>query len=105
MVRMDRNTEKTVSLNTVCVLGRDWGYTVKYSPLPEGTSEGGGLYLTVYPELSPNTNSISFLKIIMLTVSSYSQWQFVGICARECTAKHIPRLKVRLKSSISVFHC
>ena len=27
---------------------------------PEGTPEGKGLYLTVYPELSPNTNIISF---------------------------------------------
>ena len=25
---------------------------------PEGTPKGGGLYLTVYPELSPNTGSI-----------------------------------------------
>ena len=32
------------------VLGRDKGYTVKYNPLPEGTPEGKGLYLTVYPE-------------------------------------------------------
>ena len=27
---------------------------------PEGTPEGEGVYLTVYPELSPNTDSISF---------------------------------------------
>ena len=41
---------------------------VKYNPLPkefpkakpEGTPEGGGVYLTVYPELSPNTDIISF---------------------------------------------
>ena len=26
---------------------------------PEGTPEGGGVYLTVYPELSPNTDIIS----------------------------------------------
>ena len=49
---------------TVSVLGRDQGYTVKYNPLPEGVSEGTpeakGLYLTVYPELSPNTDIISF---------------------------------------------
>ena len=43
--------------------GRDKGYTVKYSPPPEGvleperTPEGGGLYLTVYPKLSPTTVS------------------------------------------------
>ena len=40
----------------------DEGYTVKYNPLPEGTPEGKGLYLTLYPELSPNTDSISFLQ-------------------------------------------
>ena len=41
---------------------------VKYTPLPEGvpkakpkgTLEGGGVYLTVYPESSPNTDIISF---------------------------------------------
>ena len=27
---------------------------------PEGTPEGEGVYLTAYPESSPNTNSISF---------------------------------------------
>ena len=27
---------------------------------PKGTPEGGGVYLTVYPESSPNTDSISF---------------------------------------------
>ena len=41
---------------TVSVLGREVGYTVKYIPLPEGE----GVYLTVYPELSPNMDSISF---------------------------------------------
>ena len=25
---------------------------------PEGTSEGGGVYLTIYPELSPDTDII-----------------------------------------------
>ena len=36
---------------------------VKYTHLkakPVGTSEGEGVYLTVYPESSPNTNNISF---------------------------------------------
>ena len=50
------------------VLGLDLGYTVKYSPLPEGvplgqpegSPEGRWVYLTVYPESSPNTESISF---------------------------------------------
>ena len=53
---------------TVSVLGRDEGYTVKYTPSPEGvpegeaegTLEGEGVYLTVYPESSPNTDSILF---------------------------------------------
>ena len=27
---------------------------------PTGTSEGGGEYWTVYPELSPNTDILSF---------------------------------------------
>ena len=53
---------------TVSVLGQDEGYTVKYNPLPEGvpegegqgSPEGKGLYLTVYPESSPNTDIISF---------------------------------------------
>ena len=57
-----------VLLCTVYVLGQDKGYTVKYNPLPlpfsraksEGTPKGKGLYLTVYPELSPNTDIISF---------------------------------------------
>ena len=35
---------------------------VKYIPSPKGvpeeTPEGEGVYLTVYPELSPNTDSI-----------------------------------------------
>ena len=39
---------------TASVLGRDKVYTVKYTP----SAEGGGVYLTVYPELSPNTNII-----------------------------------------------
>ena len=27
---------------------------------PEGTPEGGGVYLTIYPESSPDTDIISF---------------------------------------------
>ena len=42
---------------TVSVLGREEGYTVKYTPELPKTK---GVYLTVYPELSPNTDSISF---------------------------------------------
>ena len=52
----------------VSVLGREEGYTVKYTPLPEGVPgakpegipEGEGVYFTVYPESSPNRDSISF---------------------------------------------
>ena len=43
-------------LYTVSVLGREEGYTVQYTPLPSGK----GVYLTIYPELSPNTDGISF---------------------------------------------
>ena len=52
------------NLKTVSVLGREEGYTVKYTPFPEGvpevTPEGERVYLTVYPESSPNMDSISF---------------------------------------------
>ena len=52
----------------VSVLGQDEGCRVKYNPLPsefprakpEGTPEGKGWYLTVYPESSRNTDIISF---------------------------------------------
>ena len=44
----------------VSVLGRDEGYTVKYNPLLFGK----GLYLTVYPESSPNTDIVSFLQTL-----------------------------------------
>ena len=46
----------TLMENIVSVLGREEGYPVKYTPPPEG----GGVYLTVYPESSPNTDIISF---------------------------------------------
>ena len=42
----------------VSVLGQEEGYKVKYTPEPEGK----GVYLNVYPELSPDTDSISFKK-------------------------------------------
>ena len=50
--------------STVSVLGREEGYIpirLKEFPRakPEGTPKGGGVYLTVYPESSPNTDSIS----------------------------------------------
>ena len=55
-------------MHTVSVLGRKEGYSVKYTlclkefprAKPEGAPEGEGVYLTVYPELSPNMDSISF---------------------------------------------
>ena len=50
--------------STVSVLRREKGYTVKYNLLPEGvpdaTPEGKGIYLTVYPESSPNADIILF---------------------------------------------
>ena len=39
---------------------------------PEGTPEGGGLYLTVYPESSPNTDIISFQQLLGKYVPRYS---------------------------------
>ena len=61
-----KNKLSQLSPNTVSVLGRDEGYTVKYNPLlegilrakPEGTPKGKGLYLTIYPESGPNTDII-----------------------------------------------
>ena len=56
--------------HSVTVLGQDEGYTVKYTlclkeflrAKPEGSPEGKGLYLTVYPSSRPNTDTdiISF---------------------------------------------
>ena len=43
----------------VSVLGQEEGYTVKYTPPPEGVPEGRGVYFTVYPTSSPNTDIIS----------------------------------------------
>ena len=37
---------------------------------PEETPEGKRLYLTIYPELSPNTDIVSFLTIIGLMFTS-----------------------------------
>ena len=58
-------------VNNVSVLGQDGAYIQSNIPLclkefprakPEGTPDDKGLYLTVYPELSPYTDSISFLQ-------------------------------------------
>ena len=56
---------------------------VKYSPPPE--AEGGGLYLTVYPESSPNMGSISLKGIIMLMISRKSHLQLPHILPRDYT--------------------
>ena len=52
------------ALLIVSVLGREEGYTVKNTPSPEGVPEGEGVCVTVYPESSPNTDSISFKQSI-----------------------------------------
>ena len=52
-------------LSAVSVLGQDEGYTVKYSPSPEGTSKSKDLYLTVHSKLSPNTDIIQLVWINM----------------------------------------
>ena len=45
---------------TVSVLGGDEGYMAKY-----GNSRGFRPYFAVYPESSPNTDIISFLKVTL----------------------------------------
>ena len=58
--------KKTSSIHhcqyTASVFGLEEGYIVKYTPegVPKGTPEGKGVYLTLYPKSSPNTDSISF---------------------------------------------
>ena len=58
------NFANTAHIITVSVLGREEGYTVKYTPSPEGVPEDEGVCVTVYPESSPNTDSISFKQSI-----------------------------------------
>ena len=48
----------TVHWFVVSIIGQDRGYTVKYNPLPDGVPGGESVYLTVYPEPSPNTDII-----------------------------------------------
>ena len=50
---------------TVSVLGQDEGCTVQYSPLPEGTPEGKGLYLTVQVQVQVYFVSIQSLVCII----------------------------------------
>ena len=42
----------------VTILEQEEGCTVKYTSLHEGAPEGEGVYLTIYPKLSHNTDSI-----------------------------------------------
>ena len=67
-----------VNMDALSVLGWDKEYSVKYSPLPEGvpkwTPKVKGPYLTVYPELSRNMESIIFLCINMSVLSSKVGW-------------------------------
>ena len=73
---------------------------VKYSPPSEGVREAeaggnsGRLYLTVYPDMSPNTGSISFFIIIMLMIPTLISLTITRILPRECTVKYIPGLRV-----------
>ena len=57
-----------INRNTVSVLGREEGYTVEYTPspegVPEGTPEGKVVCMTIYPDSSHNTDSISFKQSI-----------------------------------------
>ena len=52
------SSSHTALYYTVSKLGQEEGYTVKYTPSPEGVPVGEGGCVTVYPELSPNTDSI-----------------------------------------------
>ena len=47
---LDFYVKANVNKLTVSVLGQNEGCVVKYSPLRKGTSERGGLYLTIYSE-------------------------------------------------------
>ena len=47
-----------LKIDILPVLGLDYGYTVKYSPLSSGVPSGRGLYLTVYPSSRPNTDTV-----------------------------------------------
>ena len=42
---------------------------VKYNPssegIPKGTPNGKGIYLIIYPKLSPNTDSISLIDSVL----------------------------------------
>ena len=67
------NTNRWGWFHTVSVLGRDKVYKRSNITLcpkefprakPKGTPEGKGLYLTVYPESSPNKDIISFQQSI-----------------------------------------
>ena len=57
--RIAHNNKVTVTQCTLSMLGRDKGYTFKYTLFRE-TLAGKGVYLTVHQDLGPSTDSISF---------------------------------------------
>ena len=82
---------------TVSVLGQEEGYMVKYpfawrsswGRSPRNSWRQSGM-LTVYPELSPNTDSISFKKSICSWFLHKDHWHLFCILPRECTVKYTP---------------
>ena len=56
----DYNKEKTVNNNSEIMIHNYASMKEFPRAKPKGTPEGKGLYLTVDPELSPNTDIISF---------------------------------------------
>ena len=76
------------SSNTVSVLGQREGYPVKYCGIAtglrdfpraklEGTPQGNGLYLTIYPELSPNKNNQKLFLYYRTRQVRYSVFHFL----------------------------
>ena len=49
----------------ICIRTRQWP---RYRSLPEGTLEGEGLYLIVYPESSPNTDGTYLFTLHMIMI-------------------------------------
>ena len=68
---------------------------------PKETPEGKRVYLIQYPKLSPNTDILSFKKIIRLMYTSLVSLKI----SLYCTVKSSSRSEEILKSLISVFHC
>ena len=59
----------------------------------KGTPEDGGLYLTVYPESSPNMGSISFLRTIIIIIPSLISSHILLRAIREVLILSIPLLE------------